>query len=201
MSGDSVQASIAEQLSRAARPAPALKHDKPVGRRSKFWFTVGGPSAEEQRQAQFDKPLPVPVDQEIVIRAAKYQKALPKQLDSQIHKVREFFLQEVAPLLVAGSTGALQAREVMTKALGSDVDDSTEFFFNQMMSKAVNLKLCKFVAELFQLDHDDAQYLLNQLNYRRTITLEAPEPAHPISEDTDFRVEKRRPKRSKDDDG
>lgn len=197
MSGEQIRAGIAAELAMVARPGPALQHDRPAGRRSRFWFRLGGPTAEEQRQASFEKPLPIPVDQEIVIRAAKYQKTLPRQLEGQIKVVREFFLQEIAPLLVAGSTGALQAKEVMGKALGADVDDTSEFFFNQMMTKAVNLKLCKFVSTMFSLDAEETQYLLNQLNYRRTITLEAPDPAHPISEDTDFKVEKRR-SRSKD---
>jgi hypothetical protein len=197
MSGNQLRAGIAAELSNPIRANAASGSDKPIGRRSKFWFRLGGPTAEEQRQAAFDQPLPVPVDQEIITRAAKYQRSLPKQLESQIKLVREFFLQEIAPLLVAGSTGVLQAKEVMAKALGSEVDDTSEFFFNQLMTKAVNLKLSKFVSSFFHLDERDTQYLLNQLNYRRTLTLEAPEPGHPIGDDLDFKVEKRH-KRSKD---
>lgn len=197
MSGKQIRAGIAAELSNPIRANAASTHDRPANRKSKFWFRLGGPTAEEQRQAAFDQPLPIPVDQEIVTRAAKYQKSLPKQLEGQIKLVREFFLQEIAPLLVAGSTGALQAKEVMSKALGSDVDDTSEFFFNQMMTKAVNLKLCKFVSTMFSLDEAETQYLLNQLNYRRTLTLEAPEPTHPIGDGLDFKVEKRR-KRSQD---
>lgn len=195
MSGDQKR-SIMDEIASAARPNKAAPNSRrpPLSREtSRFWFKLGGPSSEEQRQASFEREMPIPVDQEIITRALKYQKALPRDLESRIKTVREFFLSEIGPLLMAGSTGAHQAKSVMEQALGSPVDDSTEWFFNQFMTKAANLKLSRFVSDLFELGPDGSAYLLNQLNYKRTITMEAPEPRHPIGDDVEFAP----PKRSK----
>ena len=150
---------LAVSLSRLALPAA-----KPVHRRSRFWFKVqeskvskkrkdGEVSIKKIREAMRPKELEH-IDSQIVDRLGLYKKESPEVYQSHIEEVREFFLNEIAPRTVAAPGGALQATEVLTRLLDTEVDPSTVSRFQNMLNRATTLKMAEFVAQYFGLSKE-----------------------------------------------
>jgi len=181
--------SILSELSSVAIPDrdrdPAIP--SPIRRRSmnplrsKFIFRLDAPSDEDlRRQELVEKPELPRSSKEIDDRAGAYSIELPDSVEARISLVREFMLKELAPRMIAGFTGVQQARAVLQRVTGGEVDESTEHFFYQLMVKASNLRMSKFVAQYFDLPEDEIQALISQLNYTRELVLERPPLGNPM---------------------
>lgn len=88
-------------------------------------------------------------------RASAYKIELEPVVQSNVDSVREFFLNEINPLLLAASLGAAQALEVTQTTLEASVDPGPYSYFEGMLRKAAQAKLDKFVAEYIGIHMDE----------------------------------------------
>lgn len=166
--------------------------------RSRFIFKLRGPSDEEVRRKELTERPELPRStKEVDDRSESYSVELPGLMEDRLNKIREFMLQELAPRMLAAQAGITQARYVVDRVAGAQMDDSTEHFFNQLMVKAANLRMCKFIAEYFGLQVEEVEGLLKQLDYTRQILIERPPLGNP-SHDMEPSDERRPVRKSKE---
>lgn len=142
---------LAVRLSQVAYATPLLGKRK--NRSSRFWFQLNDNELVVTKEAMRPKKLEH-IDSQVEHRLSRYKKSSPKQFQSHIHEVREFFLNEIAPRTVAASGGTLQAVEVLTRLLDTEVDPSTVDRFNMMLNRATTLKMAQFVVNYFGLPQE-----------------------------------------------
>lgn len=166
---DDLLASIGELAHAAqapvAKPTPRslLERSK---YRSRFFFELSGSFVEEvkRRKKAVVKSGQDHVDAEITKRLALYKKTMPIHMAANIEAVREFFLTEIAPITIAIGAGSDQARDVVQRLLGSQVDGTQFAKFERMNAEAVNIRMAKFVAKQFKLPVGDVQRLLASIS-------------------------------------
>ena len=130
-------------------------------RNSRFWFRIETTKemVEVKKEVMVKKAL-TNIDQEVESRLVGYRKELSPELKTNIEKVREFFLTEVAPLTLASSAGSIQSQQVVQRLLDSDVDSQIFARFDNMVNRAATLKMANFVASYFGLDSSSIQSLI-----------------------------------------
>lgn len=136
---------LAESLERMAYVVPGAPN-----RQSRFWFKLDSPREEVTKEVMKPKTLEH-IDSDIVERLEEYKKNSPDLFKAKLEQVREFFLNDVAPLTIASSGGAIQAAEVLGRMLDTEIDASTAARFQQMVNRATTLKMAQFVATYFSL--------------------------------------------------
>lgn len=176
--------SIMDELSSFAVPAPTnlnrIRRHSTNPLRSRFFFRLDAPSDEELRRLELtEKPELPRSNKDLDDRSGSYSVELPDLMKGRIDLVREFMLQELAPRMMGGFTGVEQAKAILQRVIGGPVDDSTEHFFYQLMVKAANLRMSKFVAKYFDLPEREIQDLIQQLNYTRELIIERPNLGDP----------------------
>lgn len=147
--------SIADAIANVA--STTRRKEEPAARRSRFFFTLDEPPPVEVPDEQ------QPVNEAVVLAINSTKDSLPKSLVPLVDKVRDFFLRELAPLTLAGVTGAQQARTVLSDALETEVDSATEAKFRAMLVKATDLKLLAFVKDYMGLTDRQAQLLYDSI--------------------------------------
>lgn len=85
-------------------------------------------------------------------RASSYKVELEPVVQKNVDKVREFFLKEINPLLLAAQLGSAQAIDVTQTTLEAQVDHGPHSYFESILRKAAQAKLDKFVAEYIGID-------------------------------------------------
>lgn len=130
-------------------------------RNSRFWFKIETTKeiVKVQKEVMLKKAL-TNIDQEVESRLVGYRKELSPELKTNIEKVREFFLTEVAPLTLASSAGSIQSQQVVQRLLDSDVDSQIFARFDNMVNRAATLKMANFVASYFGLEPSNVQSLI-----------------------------------------
>lgn len=190
--------SILSELSSVARAFrdPGRRRRSLNPHRSRFIFTLTGPSDEELRQQELTQAPELPrSSRQVDDRADVYSVELPSQMEDIMVKTREFMLTELAPKAMASMTGIDQAKLVIERVVGGRVDGVTEHFFHQLVIKATNLRLCKFIAELFDLSIDEVQAMLTQVDYTKRLVIERPPIGSPLPEMEAQDEQPRRPKK------
>src|SRR6185503_8756097 len=74
-------------------------------------------------------------------RASLYKVELEPVVQENVDRVREFFLNEINPLLLAASLGAAQALDVTQTTLEASVDTGPYSYFESVLRKAAQVKL------------------------------------------------------------
>jgi hypothetical protein len=114
---------------------------------SRFLFRLTS-STEDQvtklQEANSKKQLEH-VDAELEQQAKAYLPSVTKDLDQQITKVREFFLNDVAPRTLAAQAGVKQALEIIKRSIGIEVEQTSFIQFEQMLRLASKHKMAEFV--------------------------------------------------------
>lgn len=154
-----------------------------TGRRSRFFFRLSDRivSEEDQRIAEISKKKEIPQsDREIIERSKTYAKELPDAMLPMVDKVREFFLHELAPRMMAAGAGIVQAESVVEVITGTEVNESTGHAFRQMLSIASNIRMSRMVAEFMGLSERDAQTLLERISPTKEVIFMNPDPQHPV---------------------
>lgn len=146
-SAHAIEDVLAESLSRMAYSIPNRAKEN---RKSRFWFTMEKP-AEVSKKTMAPKKLEH-IDSEIVDRLSNYKTTSPGIYQGNIEKVREFFLNEIAPRTISASGGTTQAAEVLRRMLDTDIDQSTAQRFANMVNRAATLRMAEFVVSYFGLD-------------------------------------------------
>lgn len=95
----------------------------------------------------------VPVNRQALKQAELYRKQLPLMMEARIDAMRDFFLNEVAPVLLATTNGLADAKEVLTNALGEE--PSVQSYFSRIeraMDLALEVRIWHFISDTLQLD-------------------------------------------------
>lgn len=101
------------------------------------------------------------VNKESEERAAAYREELPPALSKHIESVREFFLNEIDPLVLGVQGGTAQALDVVQKTLESAVDPMPFAQFERMVAHARLYKMASFIVKYMKLPKtmvDDLMY-------------------------------------------
>src|SRR5271168_1882871 len=134
-------------------------------RKSRFFFKPTQSFSEEiskskRAVAKRDLSALTILDAEVEGRRATYSKELPKALQSNIEKVREFFLKDIGPLALAAQAGTVQASQVMQLTLNTEIDGQAFSQFERMVSKASTIKMARFIAKYLNLPQNTVEELL-----------------------------------------
>ena len=91
-----------------------------------------------------------------------YRGRLPKLLQSNIVEVRDFFLREIAPLILACSNGLQDATDILEVALGEKPDTAMlQSKINNTLRLAIDLKIASFISKFAGLSAElDSQLKL-----------------------------------------
>jgi len=146
---------MAEPVRPVATPAPAV--DAPRKFRSRFFYRLPESTKEEVTRlkaatANSRRRASQTIEDVIQRRVDAYKDEFPDYVTKNIDKVREFFLNEINPLLLASSTGAAQAQDVIQKMLGITVDGAPYVHFDKLVRRAVQARMAKFIGSFFKVD-------------------------------------------------
>ena len=98
----------------------------------------------------------------IIERISKYKVELPKLLEPKIVEVREFFLTEIVPLVIALQAGYEDGHEVLKSSIGEEPD--TRVYakaLSEFLLEACVAKMFSFIGRYSDLTTDELQcYLL-----------------------------------------
>lgn len=110
------------------------------------------------------KPNPgdgVPLDKPLQDRSKKYEAEVAGTLAPRITQVREFFLMEVLPLMMASHNGLSDAVDVVKLAIKEE-PQAAKFiqFFNLVLQEAVKAKTVNFIQNLAGLTPEEKELFL-----------------------------------------
>lgn len=137
-------------------------------RKSRFFFRLSKSFADEleAKKQEFVPKQLQHVDAEVEKRLKSYKQQVPAELAHNIDRVREFFLQEIAPVTMAAGAGANQALEVVRRLVKSDIDGTQFEKFERMMALAVDIKMARFVARELGMTKKEAEGILQAMKPR-----------------------------------
>lgn len=158
---------------------PVSKAKKRKSHRSRFFFRISDSIATEVKKKRkvFKPKEMVHVDAEVEQRLKVYKQEIPAELSQNIDEVREFFLREIAPITMATGAGSSQAKEVVKRLLGSDVDNTQFEKFERMTQLAVNIKMARFVSRRFGMTKKEARDILEAMIPRPPTLIPIPQGA------------------------
>jgi len=162
---DDLLASLSD-IAYSTAPTKPVKESK--ARKSRFFFKLSKSFVEEveAKKKVFVPRQMVHIDHEVEKRLKDYKQEIPSELEANINKVREFFLQEIAPITMAAGAGASQAQEVVKRLVNSDIDGTQFEKFEKMMAKAVDIKMARFVARQLGMTKKEAAEILAEMKPR-----------------------------------
>jgi len=166
---DQALAAISE-LAYAAPEELTVEHEEKRFK-SRFFFVLSESVHKEveRNRGKFQKKELVVIDAEIDKRVKSYRKEAPNKIAGNINAVREFFLQEIGPLTLAGSAGTIQAQQVVQRMLNTEVDGTQFSKFERMSAEAVNIRMAKFIAKYYSLPKTDVLQLLQSVAPKQQI--------------------------------
>ena len=90
----------------------------------------------------------VPLNRELMKKGAELRKKFPELLEGRMTAMREFFLTELAPILLASSNGLEDAGEILKNALEEDVDVRPYFTrLERMLDVALEVRMADFICQ------------------------------------------------------
>ena len=101
-------------------------------------------------------------DQALTSQIKAVKVSLPKDMSGNIAAVRDFFVQELAPLTLALDPGATQAREILKSVVGTEMSPEPFYRFENMASKAVLIRMAHFLEDYLGLPEGTEDALLHQ---------------------------------------
>lgn len=140
----------------ASQEAPL---ERPSKYRSRFFFRLPETPKEEVERLQAAtansrRKATETIDDIMRKRVDAYREEFPDSVSKNIDKVREFFLKEINPLIMASSTGAAQAQDIIQRLLGFTVDGAPYNHFDKLVRRAVQLRMTKFISSYFKVDQE-----------------------------------------------
>lgn len=157
---------------RAVEPTITKKH------RSRFFFIPTNSIVDEIEAA---KPVSEPkvleaVNAEVEARVVTYTGELPKQLQPRIEAVREYFVNEILPKVLAVGAGTAQALDVVQRTLGTEVNPQQFAQFERMVERARLIKMASFVTEYMDLPATYAPDLVDSVTPKKEVMFMSPLP-------------------------
>lgn len=151
--------------------------------KSRFFFTPTSSvvqEVEESKKAMAPKKM-IHVTDEVDERTKQLGVELPPVLQTHITRVREYFLTQLTPRILAISVGAEQAKQAIQQLLDTEVDPGPFIQFEQMARYATRIKMAQYLTRHFKLPPDKAQDLVDALTPIRREMLVPQGPAHPAA--------------------
>lgn len=138
-----------------------VEANQSVKYKSSFFFKLDDSSLERKRREALSKKKELPSStREIDKIAESYKEVLPKDMESRIEEVRDFFLSELSPLVLAANVGCEQAMSILDITTEGQVDKDPQRKFNEMLMKGLQLRMSRFIVEYLGLDKKDYLRLL-----------------------------------------
>lgn len=165
-------------LTTIAHASPVEESKPKKTRRSRFFYRPSVSFQEDiDERKQISKPVPVDlVDQEVQERLNTYKTELPTKLTANIDRVREFFLKEIAPLTLAGQSGAGQARDVVQRLLNAEIDGTPFAQYDRMLAIATTIKMAREITKYMGLPAAMAENLLDSIQPKKEVAFMMPPP-------------------------
>lgn len=151
---------VSSALSDMAGPVSAKAQvvESDGSRKSRFFFKLGVLQVDTYRDA-----VTMPRTDEPDIGVEEIQASLPKSVSTEAESVREFFVRELAPKILAASAGSMEAHTALAKALGADVDLTLDSKFQRLIRQAAEIQMMRFIQKYMHMSDEDAQQLLPAL--------------------------------------
>jgi hypothetical protein len=161
------------------KPRIVLKQARPQWN-SEFFFQVSESfdadlARRRKAMTMAKSPELEALDADVENRRKTYQEQLPAELQANIERIREFFLKDIAPLLMAASAGVTQAQQVIHRTVDSPVDERPFAQFEAMLKSAASVRMAEFVTEYMGLSKDLADTLLNAVLPKREMMIFHPD--------------------------
>lgn len=178
---------IVRQRTKKVPGAKSVILQRNLDRPSQFFFKPSPSFAaeiEQTKKAMRPKKL-TPADKETIERTKVYAEELPPILEGNINSVREFFLNEIAPLTLAAQAGTLQAKDVAQRLLKTEIGNQPFAQFERMVDVASQIRMAKYVAKYLKLpatawkDIIDVLIPKHQSQPREVVFMGQPHPTQP----------------------
>ncbi len=117
-------------------------------------------SLDEVKKITAKKREPDYVDKLVTERTKTYSTELPKKLRKEADKIREFFLSEIGPFMMAINAGTEEAREVAERTIEGKIDRAVFSRFEILVSKTIDLKMARFIAKWLDVSEEDIQRIM-----------------------------------------
>jgi hypothetical protein len=149
-------------------------------RRSRFFF-VPTKSFRDQINEARAAIAPVPREPEanaaIEERIVNYLTELPVAMEPNIERVREFFLNEVAPKDLAAQAAMAQSVEIIQKTLNAGISHESHAQFKRMIDRARLYKLAEFVVSYMGLPKTQVAALIQSIEPQKEVLFMGANPA------------------------
>lgn len=126
---------------------------------------------EDIKKVTARKKEPEYVDKLVMERTATYSKDLPKRLRKEADRIREFFLTEIGPFMMAINVGTDEAREVAERTIEGRVDRSVFSRFETIVAKTIDLKMARFISDWLNVSEEDMQKIMAVIHEKPAIIL------------------------------
>lgn len=152
---DSILTVVATPV-KAQAPKPGRKFQ------SRFFYLDETTRYEKLKKAVKPKK-PELENKELVALENSMGKTLTPSVKANITVVRDFFLEEIAPLTLALGAGSQQAQSLIKNFTGSPVEQSTFTKFDRMCHTAVCLRMADFLVTYMKLPAEAKPLLVEAL--------------------------------------
>ena len=147
-------------------------------KRNRFFYKPTRSFSEDvaERKASVEQPATTLdfINQEVEDRTEAYRDQLPPSLSKNISTVREFFLNEVDPLVLGVQGGLAQALDVVQKTLDSAVDPLPFAQFERMVAHARLYKMASFIVKYMKLPKTAIDDLLYAVQPKKEVMIVGP---------------------------
>lgn len=104
---------------------------------------------------------PVPSNLDIIESQKQFAQLLPSRMGLKQKNVREFILNELLPISLAIQNGTLDAFDVATRTLETDISsEGVQQTMKALVIDSLNIRLLSFVTKIAELDISEARLLL-----------------------------------------
>jgi hypothetical protein len=129
---------------------------------------------QERKEAMEPKSALDYINTEVDERIEDYRDQLPPVLSKNIEVIREFFLNEIDPLVLGVQGGLAQAQDVVQKTLESAVDPAPFAQFERMVAHARLYKMATFIAKYMKLPKSAVDDLLYAVQPKKEVMIIGP---------------------------
>ena len=146
--------------------------------KSPFFFVTAQSIADEikAQQADHQQTAIKPVDDHLAPIVHNLKKTMPKALGQGIDKVRDFYLNDIAPLAMSAESGADQAKHALQQLLNVPIENHPFTQFEIMTRMAARMRMASYLVKHFKLPKGSEQALLDAVAPARPQLVPIPSP-------------------------
>lgn len=118
--------------------------------------------AKKRKREFSNRTKVIPQNKDSIAREESYAKDLPKIIEKDLEKVREYFLKDLAPKYFAAQAGIDQAKQVLSRVLDSEVDPTQFGQFDVLLKKSLSQSMARFIQTYVGLSEKDMDSILEK---------------------------------------